>query len=308
MGTLRLLNEERTNRLDAFTDGFFAQKDKSWEHPKRTLPPSRLTLRLLCLCASDSLQAFWVTGFLSDRAWRQPGQREWMDSVTEMKMTSHLAEGEGRGLSACLLEEQRDWEGATPSAHPGHPVLAAHCLDGTLPLGTTWRRLAGRKGWAAQDGPMGPCRAPSPSAADQRHQESQGPIWQRRELGTQTKLSWTCFSLAVKEAHKNTGWDRKGLKSACGQLELPPISLSSHVLESIRDRSCHQKSTDKAKKKHRQGGGAVVCSGTQWALEGADFEDSAHLPVLEHPGAFQGKSVSETGKPNAEEKSRQILS
>ena len=60
-----------------------------------------------------------------------------MDSVTEMKMTSHLAEGEGRGLSACLLEEQRDWEGATPSAHPGHPLLAAHCLDGTLPLGTT---------------------------------------------------------------------------------------------------------------------------------------------------------------------------
>lgn len=51
-----------------------------------------------------------------------------------------------------------------------------------------------------------------------------------------------------------------------------------------------------------------MCSGTQWALEGADFEDSAHLPVLEHPGAFQGKSVSETGKPNAEEKSRQILS
>ena len=86
MGTLRLLNEERTNCLDVFTDGFFAQKDKSWEHPKRTLPPSRLTLCLLCLCASDSLQAFWVTGFLSDQAWRHPGQREWMDSVTEMKM------------------------------------------------------------------------------------------------------------------------------------------------------------------------------------------------------------------------------
>lgn len=52
----------------------------------------------------------------------------------------------------------------------------------------------------------------------------------------------------------------------------------------------------------------VGCSGTQRALEGAAFEDSAHLPVLEHPGAFLGKSVSETGKPNAEEKSRQILS
>ena len=60
-----------------------------------------------------------------------------MDSVTEMKMTSHLAEGEERGLSACLLEEQWDWEGAAPSAHLGHPALATHCLDGTLPLGTT---------------------------------------------------------------------------------------------------------------------------------------------------------------------------
>ena len=49
-----------------------------------------------------------------------------------------------------------------------------------------------------------------------------------------------------------------GLLSLNPALELPPISFSSHVLESFRDRSCHQKSTDKAKKKHRQGDGGGV--------------------------------------------------
>ena len=86
------------------------------------------------------------------------------------------------------------------------------------------------------------------------------------------------------------------------------ISLSSHVLESFRGRSFHQKSTDKAKRKHRQGGGGVGCSGTQRALEGADFKDPADLPVFAYLEAFLGKSLSETGKPDAEEKARHILS
>ena len=50
------------------------------------------------------------------------------------------------------------------------------------------------------------------------------------------------------------------------------------------------------------------CSGTQRALEGADFKDPADLPVFAYPGAFLGKSLSETGKPDAEEKARHIQS
>lgn len=61
-----------------------------------------------------------------------------MDSMTEMKMTSHLAEGEGEArLSICpVLEEQRkrDWEAATPSARRDTLSPSARSSsDGTLP-------------------------------------------------------------------------------------------------------------------------------------------------------------------------------
>lgn len=81
-----------------------------------------------------------------------------------MKTTSHLAEGKGRGPSACLPGAGGTaglGRGRALCTHLGHPPLPTHHLDGTLPLSTTQRRLAGQEGWAAQGGPWA-CTVPHP--------------------------------------------------------------------------------------------------------------------------------------------------